>query len=91
MRKAERKEMLMPCRVVLPENLETLLKSEMETVIEQANLGRDDTLIARRYLIDQWPQIDIAAELGCVRSTVSGRIPRILQKVEKTAHRLGMD
>ena len=60
----------------------------MEACIEQANLGRDDTFIARRYLIDQWPQIDIAAELGWARSTVSKRIPRILRKVERTAEKL---
>lgn len=80
----------MPCRVVLPENLDNLLRREMELAIEQANLGRDDTLIARRYLIDQWPQIDIAAELGWVRSTVSGRVPRILKKVERTAEKIGL-
>lgn len=78
----------MPCRVVLPEFLDTLLKSEMDTAIDQANLGRDDTLIAKRYLIDQWPQIDIAAELGWGRSTVSNRVPRILRKVESAARRL---
>lgn len=78
----------MPCRVVLPEFLDTLLKSEMDTAIDQANLGRDDTMIAKRYLIDQWPQIDIAAELGWGRSTVSNRVPRILRKVESAARRL---
>lgn len=76
------------CRVVLPETLEPLLKREMEACIDQANLGRDDTVIARRYLIDQWPQIEIAAELGWGRSTVSERIPRILRKVERAARRL---
>lgn len=78
------------CRVVLPESLELLLRSEMDVCIDQANLGRDDTMIARRYLIDQWPQIDIAAELGCGRSTVSGRIPRIVRKVEHAAKKLYM-
>lgn len=80
----------MPCRVVLPGSLEALLKREMEAAIEQANLGRDDTLIARRYLIDQWAQIDIAAELGWGRSTVSARIPRILKKVELAAQKIGL-
>ena len=80
----------MPCRVVLPGSLEALLKREMEAAIEQANLGRDDTLVARRYLIDQWAQIDIAAELGWGRSTVSARIPRILKKVELAAQKIGL-
>ena len=64
------------------------MKSEMEHCIEQANLGRQDTMIAKYYLIDQWAQIDIAAELGWNRTTVSKRIPRILRKVETTAQKL---
>lgn len=80
----------MPCRVVLPEALDTLLKRDMEACIEQANLGRDDTLIAKRCLIDQWPQIEIAAELGWGRSTVSERMPRIIRKVENAARRLNL-
>lgn len=75
-------------RVRLPEGLEDLLLSDMETCIEQANLGRTDTLIARRYLISQLPQIEIAAELGWTRSTVSLHIPRIIRKVQLTANRL---
>ncbi len=75
-------------RASLPESLEPLLKSEMENCIEQANLGRYDTMIAKRYLIDQWAQIDIAAELGWNRATVSKCIPRILRKVETTAKKL---
>lgn len=77
-------------RVRLPGGLGDLLLAEMETVIVQSNLGRDDTVIARRYLIDHWPQIEIAAELGWGRSTVSERMPGILRKVQLTAHRLGM-
>lgn len=75
-------------RVKLPLGLEDLLRSEMAHCIEEANLGQDDTLIAKRYLLDHWAQIDIAAELGWTRSTVSGRIPRIICRVEKTANRL---
>lgn len=75
-------------RVRLPEGLDDLLRSEMELCITQANLGRDDTMIATRYLVDQWPQIEIAAELGWTRSTVSNHIVRIVVKVENTAKRL---
>lgn len=77
-------------RVILPACLDCLLKSEMEKTIDEANLGTIDTLVARRYLIDHWPQIEIAAEMGWTRSTVSGRMPRILKKVEATARKLGM-
>ena len=78
------------CRIVLPKTLEPLLRSEMELCIDQATLGRDDTIIAKRYLIDQWPQIDIAAEMGWARSTVSYRIPRIIKKVENASVRLNL-
>ena len=75
-------------RVKLPADLDGLLRSEMETAIQEANLGNDDTDIARRYLIDQIPQIDIAAEFGWERSTISHRLKRILLKVEATAKKL---
>lgn len=77
-------------RVSLPPDLEGLLRSEMLTCIEEANLGQNDTTVAKRYLIDQWAQIDIAAELGWGKSTVSVRIPRILGKVQATARKLNM-
>lgn len=76
-------------RVSLPPDLDRLLRSELLACIEEANLGQNDTTVAKRYLIDQWPQIDIAAELGWSRSTVSDRIPRILRKVRTTAIQLG--
>lgn len=75
-------------RVKLPDGLDDLLRSEMENSISQANLGNDDTAIARRYLIEQIPQIDIAAEFGYERSTISRRMTRILAKVERTAKKL---
>ena len=77
-------------RVRLPADLDGLLTSEMVRCIEEANLGQNDTTVAKRYLIDQWAQIDIAAELGWTRSTVSVRMPRILKKVQATAHKLYM-
>ncbi len=70
--------------------LKTLLRSEMETAIQEANLGNLNTKIAKLYLIDQLPQIDIAVELGLDRSTISRRIPMILERVEQTAKRLEM-
>ena len=78
-------------RVKLPDDLEELLLHEMEACIEQANLGQYDTLIARRYLISQLPQIEIAAELGWTRSTVSQHIPRIISKVSKAANKLNLN
>ena len=77
-------------RVRLPLGLVDLLKSETEAAIEEANLGRDDTLIAKMYLIDQIPQIDIGIELDLDRSTISKRLPKILDKVEQTAHKMNI-
>lgn len=67
-----------------------LLKSELETVIDQANLGREDTEIAKLYLIDQIPQIDIAIECGYDRSTISKRIKEIVTRVERAARKMGL-
>lgn len=77
-------------RVRLPVELVGLLKRDLETAIDQANLGEEDTLIARRYLIDQVPQIDIAVEIGMERSTISRRLPRILERVLWAAEQMGM-
>lgn len=71
----------MGAHVNMPETL-------IEQAIYQANLGKTDTGIAQRYLIEQIPQIDIATEYGCERSTISRRLPRIIDKVESTAQRL---
>ncbi len=78
----------MRARVILPEYLEGLLRSEMEEAVREANLGDEETVIAGKYLIAHWPQIDIAAMLGCDRSTVSKRMPKILKKVEDAARKL---
>lgn len=78
----------MTARVRLPDSLAILLRSEMERAIYESNLGDEDTLIAKRYLIQRIPQIDIAAEFGCERSTVSRRLKNILARVEYTASRI---
>ncbi len=75
-------------RVRLPGSLGQLLRSEMEKTIAEANLGNTDSLIAKRYLIERIPQIDIAIELDLDRSTISRRLPSIISEVERTAQRL---
>ena len=75
-------------RVRLPGSLGQLLRSEMEKAISEANLGNSDSLIAKRYLIERIPQIEIAIELNLERSTISRRLPSIVDRVEKTAQRL---
>lgn len=75
-------------RVRLPGSLGQLLRSEMEVAISEANLGDSDSLIAKRYLIEHIPQIDIAIEVNMERSTISRRMPAIMKEVERAAHRL---
>ena len=78
----------MSARVKLPEPLDKLLRSELETAIKEAALYRDDELIARRYIIEKWSQIDIAAELGWRRATVGDHIKIILPHVSDVATKL---
>ena len=75
-------------RIKLPHSLELLLRVEMEQAIEQANLGTFDTFVAKKYLIEQVPQIDIAEELGYDRTVVTRRVKNILPRVEYAAQRL---
>ena len=79
----------MNARVRLPKGLSKLLRSDIEQAIYEANLGTEDTGIATRYLIDHWPQFDIAAQYGCDRSTISKRMPHIIERVTYAAARLG--
>ena len=58
----------MSARVKLPPELADLLRSELETAIREAALHRDDELIARRYIVEKWAQMDIAVEVGQIDS-----------------------
>ena len=78
----------MSARVKLPESLDKLLRSQLEKSIHEAALHRDDELIARRYLIDKWCQMDIAAELGWRRATVGDHLKHILERVETVSAKL---
>lgn len=78
----------MSAKVKLPPELANLLRSELETAIYEAALHRDDELIAKRRIIDKWAEMDIAAELGWERSTVSKHIPYILNEVKRVANRI---
>lgn len=77
-------------RVRLSSSLGQLLRTEMEKAIYEANLGDFDSYIAKRYLVDHMPQIDIAIELDKERSTISKRIPHIVERVEQAAQKLNI-
>ena len=78
----------MGARVKMPRELSELLRSDLERAIYEAALNADDALIAKRYLVEKVAQIDVAAELGWERSTVSRRLPGIVERVAWAANRL---
>lgn len=73
-----------------------LSREDWERMIYQANLGREDTIIATKYLLDGIPQNDVAAELGDLygcnysRATIGRRAAKALAKIEKMARRYGL-
>lgn len=75
-------------RVKLPVGMERLLVSDWERVLSEMMLGREDKEIARLYIIERVPQIDIAGELHFDRSTVSRRMERILDEARRVAGKL---
>ena len=64
--------------------LGSMTRSVAERVIYEANLGAEDTKIARMYYIERLPQIEIAAELQMDRKTISERL-RWINRRMKTA------
>jgi len=77
-------------RARVPRSLEDFTRSDWETVIREAALGIEDTQIAEMYLLDAIAQVDIGAALHMDRSTVSKRLLRIIDKVERTARKTGL-
>lgn len=77
-------------RARVPASLDGLLYADWEAVIKQANLGKEDTKIAEMYLLDATPQVDIGEEVGLERSTVSRRLLGIMDKLERTARKMGI-
>ena len=78
----------MSAKVKLPDPLDKLLRSQLERAIYEAALNQDDELIAKRRIIDKWGQMDVAAELGWYRSTVSDHEKYIVRRVEEVAKQL---
>lgn len=78
----------MPKARIQDKTLKNMMRDEAEQAIDLANLGTEDTKIARMYLIDKTPQIDIAIEMDCERSTISRRLKQIESRVKHTRRRL---
>lgn len=75
-------------RIKLPPELERIHLFQMEDCILQANLGEQDRDMARMYLIDKIPQVEIAAEFGLSRTTVCKHLKRAIAKIDITNQRL---
>lgn len=75
-------------RYKLPPELGGLMRKDMESVIYQANLGREDERIAQLYFVDKLPQVDVATELYLCRATVQRRLPGIMQRMRDTSSKL---
>ncbi len=72
----------------MSESLDDFTRSDWESVIREAALGMEDTRIAELYLLDAVPQVEIGAELRIDRSTVSRRLVRIIDRIERTANKM---
>ena len=59
-------------------------------MLEEATLGAEDAEIARLYILERMPQVDVAAEMSMDRSTVSRRVEGILEKARRVAVKLGL-
>lgn len=75
-------------RLRLPVGFELLLRSELEAVINETILSKEDRYIAKLYFLEEVPQIDIAAELNLSRCAVTGRINKIREKLLLAKSRL---
>lgn len=75
-------------RISLPPALDGLTRDEMERVIAQANVGKENERIARLYYIDRMPQVDVAAEVYLAQSTIKRRLPEILTKMQIAQKRM---
>lgn len=75
-------------RYKLPPELGGLMRKDMESVIYQANLGREDEKIAQLYFVDKLPQVDVATELYLGRATVQRRLHGIMQRMRDTSSKL---
>lgn len=75
-------------RVRLPPALEKIHLFQLEDCIIQANLGKQDREMVRMYLIEKLPQIDIAAEFGCSRTTVCKHLKRTIAQIDTINQRL---
>lgn len=74
----------------LPENMAGLLRSEWETIIEQAGFDEIDEGIVRDCILSKYTQAYAASGVDRTRCTVSRRLPGIIQRAQAVAIKLNM-
>lgn len=72
----------------LPDELTGLTRSEWDNLIYEANLGREDAEVARRYFIDRECQIDIAIEKDTDRTQISRRLGRVRRRLQDVYNKI---
>ena len=75
-------------RIKLPPELADVHLLQLEDCIIQANLGKRDEDMVKMYLIDKMPQVEIAEEFGCSRTTVYKHLTNAINKIAVTNQRL---
>lgn len=74
-------------KVRLEPELATLTRSAWEGLIYEANLGAEDSDIARRYFIEKQCQIDIAIDKDMGHRTVNRKIGEMKRRLKTTYNR----
>lgn len=69
-------------RIRIEPELAALSRSEWEKLIYEANLGAEDSDLAKRYFIDHQCQIDIAIDKDTDRTQISRRLGRMRRRLQ---------
>ena len=75
-------------RYKVPEDLAGLLRSEWESIIEQANLEEIDECIVREVLIERYTLTYVGTGINRERTTIYRRLPMIIKRVRDVASKL---
>ncbi len=55
-------------------------------IIRASGLGRENRKIARMVLIDRMPMVDVGAQMGYHRTSISRRMAEIEKKMKEMEH-----
>lgn len=77
-------------RYKLPPDLAGLLRSEWETIIDQAGFDEVDEGIVRDCLISKYSQAYAASGVDRTRCTISRRLPHIISRARDVAVKMKM-